>query len=58
MNNYSEFQVNTFSNNEDIRKCQFSHDAADEDARAMTIPQPTAELQMEEGIEAPCDFGI
>ena len=26
MNNYSEFQVNIFSNNRDIRKCQFLHE--------------------------------
>ena len=39
VNNYSEIQVNIFSNNRDIRKCQFLHDAAADDARAMTIPR-------------------
>ena len=47
VNNYSEFQENSFSNNRDIRKCQsfrMTADddddaaAADDDARAMTIP--------------------
>ena len=43
VNNYSEFQVNIFSNNRDIRKMsKFSHDAnaaaASVPARAMTIP--------------------
>ena len=39
VNNYSEFQVNIFSNIRDIRKCQkFSHNAA-ANARAMTIPR-------------------
>ena len=41
---YSEFQVNIFSNNREIRICQFLHDAADDDAaaddaRAMTTPR-------------------
>ena len=39
--NYSEFQINIFSNNRDIRICQFLHDvddAAAYNARAMTIP--------------------
>ena len=36
VNNYSEFQVNIFSNNRDIIKCQsFLHD---DDARVMTRP--------------------
>ena len=26
VNNYSEFQVNIFNNNRDIRKCQFLHE--------------------------------
>ena len=45
VNNYSEFQVNILSNNRDIRKCQSfrttpaDDDAADDDARAMTIPR-------------------
>ena len=45
VNNYSEFQVNIFINNRNISKCQFSHDATDDDAaaeddaRAMTIPR-------------------
>ena len=43
MNNYSEFQVNIFSNNRVIRKCQsfrtmLDEDEDDDDARAMTIP--------------------
>ena len=41
VNNYPEFLVNIFSNNRDIRKYQFSHDADDtaaDDARSMTIP--------------------
>ena len=41
VNNYSEFQVNIFSNNRDIRKCQSfrTNAAADatDDTRAMTI---------------------
>ena len=41
VNNYSEFHVNIFSNNRDIRKCQFlPHDyAAADDPRAMTTPR-------------------
>ena len=45
MNNYSEFQVNIFSKNRDIRKCQSflmtpdDNDAISDDARAMTIPR-------------------
>ena len=45
VNNCSEFQVNIFSNNRDIRKCQCfrttadGDDATDNDARAMTIPR-------------------
>ena len=44
VNNYSEFQVNIFSNNRDIIKCQSfratpDDDAADDDAKAMTIPR-------------------
>ena len=41
VNNYSEFQVNIFSNNRDIRKCQsirMTPDDHDPAARAMTIP--------------------
>ena len=44
VNNYSEFQINIFSNNRGIRKCQSFRTtadddyAADDDARAMTIP--------------------
>ena len=34
---YSEFQVNIFSNDRDITKCQFLHDAED-DAKVMAIP--------------------
>ena len=37
VNNYFEFQVNIFSNNRDIRKCKSFRNAADDDARAMTI---------------------
>ena len=42
---YSEFQINIFSNNRDIRKCQSfrmtldDDAAAADDARAMTIPR-------------------
>ena len=36
VNNYSEFRVNIFSNNRNIRKCQFSSDDVD-DARAIAI---------------------
>ena len=35
VNNYSEFQVNTFSNNGDIRKCQSSR------TTTPTTPPPT-----------------
>ena len=42
MNNYSEFQVNIYSNNRDIRKCQNfrkmlddDEDTADDDARTI-----------------------
>ena len=34
MNNYSEFQVNIFSNNRDIRKCQSFCTMADNDDAA------------------------
>ena len=44
VNKYSEFQVNIFSNNRDIRKCQSfrmtlddDEDTATDNARAMTI---------------------
>ena len=46
VNNYSEFQVNIFSNNRDMRKCQSFRTTPDDDdadndadARAMTIPR-------------------
>ena len=45
VNNYSEFQVNIFSNNKDIRKSQSvrttadDDDVADDDARALIIPR-------------------
>ena len=46
VNNYTEFQVNILSYNRVIRKCQSfrttpddDNDAADEHARAMTIPR-------------------
>ena len=45
VNKYSEFQVNIFSINGDIKMSKFSHDADDDDdtaaddARAVTIPQ-------------------
>ena len=48
VNNYSEFQVNIFSNNSDIRTCQNFHmtpNAADA-ARAMTIPRRLLRKQM------------
>ena len=40
VNNYSEYQVNFFSNNRNIRKCQSFRMSPDyDDARAMTIPR-------------------
>ena len=44
VNNYSEFQVNIFSNNRYLKMSKFLHDAANDDAaaddaRAMTIPR-------------------
>ena len=39
VNNYSEFQVNIFGNNRYLKMSKFLHDAADDDARAMTIPR-------------------
>ena len=35
----SEFQINTVSNNRDIRKYQSFRTTPDDDARAMTIPR-------------------
>ena len=46
VNNYSEFQVNIFSDNRDIRKCEGfrttsdDDDAVDDDARAMKYLDP------------------
>ena len=40
MNTYSEFQVNIFSNNRDITKCQFLHH---DDAKAIAIPRVFSE---------------
>ena len=58
MNNYSEFQVNIFRNNRDVRKCHCFRKARDDDddaaaaaddARAMTMHRSflrkTAELK-------------
>ena len=42
VNTYSEFQVNIFSNNRDITKCQFLHhddDDNNDDAKAIAIPR-------------------
>ena len=38
MNKYSKFQVNTFSNNRDITKCQKFLDVDDDKAKAIAIP--------------------
>ena len=46
VNTYSEIQVNIFSNNSDITKCQsFWHDAAPaaNDTKAIAIPQVLSE---------------
>ena len=48
VNKFSEFQVNIFSNNRDITKCQTLHDANDDNAKVLAqylgFSQKTAKL--------------
>ena len=39
VNTYSNFQVNIFSNNRYITKCQFLHHDYSDNAKAIAIPQ-------------------